>query len=97
MGKYTEFLYLNEEETIKAGVLHYAGCIDVEEEIFKLRKDILGQRQEDGSGYHTEAVGRTLPQPIIKRACCKSNTLFYFSMPAKRLNTKSYRSRPGRR
>lgn len=36
MGKYTEFLYLNEEDIIKAGALDYARCIDVEEEIFKL-------------------------------------------------------------
>ena len=36
MGKKTEFLYLNEEEIIKAGALDYARCIEVEEEIFKL-------------------------------------------------------------
>lgn len=36
MGKYTEFLYLDEEAVIKAGALDYARCIDVEEEIFKL-------------------------------------------------------------
>ena len=36
MGKCTEFLYLNEQETIEAGVLDSARCIDVEEEIFSL-------------------------------------------------------------
>ena len=36
MGKKTEFLYLNEEDIIKAGALDYARCIDVEEEIFGL-------------------------------------------------------------
>lgn len=36
MGKYTDFLYLNEEEMIQAGVLDAARCIDVEEEIFGL-------------------------------------------------------------
>ena len=36
MGKYTEFLYLNEEEMIQAGVLDSARCIEVEEELFKL-------------------------------------------------------------
>ena len=36
MGKYTEFLYLNEEEMIEAGALDYARCTNVEEEIFKL-------------------------------------------------------------
>lgn len=36
MGKQTDFLYLSEEDMIKAGVLDYARCIDVEEEIFEL-------------------------------------------------------------
>ena len=36
MGKKTEFLYLSEEDMIKSGVLDYARCIDVEEEIFGL-------------------------------------------------------------
>ena len=34
MGKATTFLYLNEEDMIKAGVLDSARCIDVEEERF---------------------------------------------------------------
>lgn len=36
MGKYTEFLYLDEQDMIRAGVLDSARCIDVEEEIFGL-------------------------------------------------------------
>ena len=32
----TSFLYLNEEDMIKAGVLDSAHCIDVEEELFGL-------------------------------------------------------------
>ena len=36
MEKCTKFLYLNEQETIEAGVLDSARCIDVEEEIFSL-------------------------------------------------------------
>ncbi|MBE6980918.1 MAG: ornithine cyclodeaminase [Ruminococcaceae bacterium] len=36
MGKHTQFLYLNEEDMIKAGVLDSARCIDVEEELFGL-------------------------------------------------------------
>ena len=36
MGKSTEFLYLSEEDMIKAGVLDVARCIDVEEELFGL-------------------------------------------------------------
>ena len=33
MGKRTNFLYLNEKDMIKAGVLDTAHCIDVEEEL----------------------------------------------------------------
>lgn len=36
MGKSTYFLYLDEEDMIKAGVLDVARCIDVEEELFGL-------------------------------------------------------------
>ena len=36
MGKKTTFVYLDEEDMIKAGALDYARCIDVEEEIFRL-------------------------------------------------------------
>ena len=36
MGKRTEFLYLDEEDMIRAGVLDAKRCIDVEEEIFGL-------------------------------------------------------------
>ena len=36
MKKRTEFLYLNEAETIEAGVLDFGRCIDVEEEVFRL-------------------------------------------------------------
>ena len=34
MGKHTDFLYLNEEDMIRAGVLDFPRCIDVEEELF---------------------------------------------------------------
>ena len=36
MGKRTEFLYLNEEEMIQAGVLDSALCVDVLDEMFQL-------------------------------------------------------------
>lgn len=36
MGKRTEFLYLDEEEMIKAGVLDSAKCVDTLDEMFKL-------------------------------------------------------------
>jgi len=36
MGKKTEFLYLNEQEMIKAGVLDSAHCVEVLDEMFRL-------------------------------------------------------------
>ena len=42
MGKKTSFLYLNEEDMIKAGVLDVAHCIDVEEELFGLLSKAMG-------------------------------------------------------
>ena len=36
VGKRTEFLYLNEQDMIRAGVLDSARCIEVEKEIFRL-------------------------------------------------------------
>ena len=59
MGKYTEFLYLNEEEMIQAGVLDVAHCIDVEEEIFGL----LGQGDYVMGGDKHNAHGIALRFP----------------------------------
>ena len=43
----TEFLYLNEAEMIEAGVLDYARCIEVEEEVFQ-QPDELPEWEEEG-------------------------------------------------
>ncbi len=60
MGKCTEFLYLNEEDMIKAGVLDTAHCIDVEEEIFKLLSK--GDYVMGGDGHNSHGIALTFPK-----------------------------------
>ena len=60
MGKYTEFLYLNEEEVIKAGALDYARCIDVEEEIFKLLS--TGDYVMGGDNHNSHGITVKFPK-----------------------------------
>ncbi len=59
MGKKTEFLYLNEEDMIRAGVLDSAKCIDVEEEIFAL----LGKDDYRMGGDKYNAHGMSVKFP----------------------------------
>ena len=59
MGKKTEFLYLNEEEIIRAGGLDYARCIDVEEEIFKLLS--VGDYRMGGDSANSHGVMMKFP------------------------------------
>ncbi len=59
MGKGTNFLYLNEEDMIKAGVLDIARCIDVEEELF----DILSKGDYVMGGDKHNAHGIALKFP----------------------------------
>lgn len=60
MGKYTEFLYLNEEEVIKAGALDYARCIDIEEEIFKLLS--VGDYVMGGDNHNSHGITVKFPK-----------------------------------
>ena len=60
MGKYTEFLYLNEQEMIEAGVLDMARCIDVEEEIFKLLS--VGDYRMGGDKYNSHGIMVKFPK-----------------------------------
>ena len=59
MGKYTEFLYLNEEEMIQAGVLDSARCIDVEEEIFRLLS--TGDYVMGGDKHNSHGIALKFP------------------------------------
>ncbi len=57
MGKKTEFLYLSEEDIIKAGALDYARCIDVEEEIFELLSKgdyVMGGDKQNSHGIYVK-------------------------------------------
>ena len=60
MGKYTEFLYLNEEEMIQAGVLDVARCIDVEEEIFRLLSS--GDYRMGGDKWNSHGIAMKFPK-----------------------------------
>ena len=60
MGKYTEFLYLNEEDVINAGALDYARCIDVEEEIFKLLS--VGDYVMGGDKFNSHGIEMKFPK-----------------------------------
>lgn len=60
MGKYTEFLYLNEEEMIQAGVLDCARCIEVEEEIFELLSK--GDYVMGGDKHNSHGIALKFPK-----------------------------------
>jgi len=60
MGKSTEFLYLNEEDIIKAGALDYARCIDVEEEIFRLLS--VGDYVMGGDKFNSHGIMMKFPK-----------------------------------
>lgn len=59
MGKKTEFLYLSEEDMIKAGALDYARCIDVEEEIFTLLS--TGDYVMGGDNHNSHGIMMKFP------------------------------------
>ena len=59
MGKKTEFLYLSEEDTIRAGALDYARCIDVEEEIFGLLS--VGDYVMGGDNHNSHGISMKFP------------------------------------
>ncbi len=60
MGKSTSFLYLDEEDMIKAGVLDSAHCIDVEEEIFKLLSQ--GDYVMGGDKHNSHGIAMKFPK-----------------------------------
>ena len=60
MGKRTEFLYLNEKDMIKAGVLDTAHCIDVEEEIFGLLSK--GDYVMGGDSHNSHGIALSFPK-----------------------------------
>lgn len=55
-----DFLYLNEEDMIKAGVKEMAGCVDAMEEMFKLLK--IGDYRMGGPNGNSHGVMMTFPE-----------------------------------
>ncbi len=60
MGKTTNFIYLNEEDMIKAGVLDIARCIDVEEELFGLLSK--GDYRMGGDKHNAHGISVKFPK-----------------------------------
>ena len=56
----TSFLYLNEEDMIKAGVLDCANCIDVEEELFGLLSS--GDYRMGGDKHNAHGIAMKFPK-----------------------------------
>ena len=56
----TEFLYLNEEDIIKAGALDYAACTNVEEEIFRLLS--VGDYVMGGDKFNSHGIMMKFPE-----------------------------------
>lgn len=54
-----DFIYLNEEDMIKAGVTDMAGCVDAMEEMFKLMK--IGDFRMGGPNGNSHGVMMTFP------------------------------------
>lgn len=54
-----DFVYLNEEDMIKAGVTEMAGCVDAMEEMFKLLK--MGDYRMGGSNGNSHGVMMSFP------------------------------------
>lgn len=60
MGKRTDFLYLSEPDTIEAGVLDAARCVDVIEEVFDLLDQ--GDYLMGGPNHNSHGMGVVFPQ-----------------------------------
>ena len=60
MKKRTDFLYLSEPDMIKAGVLNYKRCIDVEEEVFGLLSK--GDYVMGGDNFNSHGIMMKFPK-----------------------------------
>ncbi len=81
MGKRTEFLYLSEPDTVKAGVLDAARCVDVCEEVFGLLSD--GDYLMGGPNHNSHGMGIIFPKesPFPNMPLAGPDRRF-FAMPA---------------
>ncbi|MDR1800569.1 MAG: ornithine cyclodeaminase [Lachnospiraceae bacterium] len=60
MGKHTDFIYLSEPETIKAGVLDAAACVDTIEESFRLLSE--GDYLMGGPNHNNHGITMVFPK-----------------------------------
>ncbi|MFW6022041.1 MAG: tyramine oxidase subunit B [Halanaerobiaceae bacterium] len=60
MNTKIDFLYLNEEDMIKAGVKDMAGCVDTMEEVFRLLK--IGDYRMGGANGNSHGVMMVFPE-----------------------------------
>ena len=60
MARKTEFIYLSEEDTIKAGVLDAAKCVDNAEEVFRLLS--TGDYLMGGANHNSHGLGIVFPK-----------------------------------
>ena len=60
MGKRTDFLYLSEPDTLKAGVMDAARCVDVSEEVFILLSE--GDYLMGGANHNSHGMGIVFPK-----------------------------------
>ena len=87
MGKRTEFLYLSEQDLLKAGVLDSARCVDVLDEMFQLMGQgdyIMGGPRANEHGirmsFPKEPRFEGMPVTMVEAQaatlpCIKSNTV----------------------
>ena len=62
-----DFLYLNEEDMVRAGVKDMAGCIDAMEEMFKLMK--VGDYRMGGANGNSHGCMVMFPPSLRFRRC----------------------------
>lgn len=76
-----DFLYLNEEDMIKAGVKEMAGCVEAMEEMFKLLK--IGDYRMGGSNGNSHGVMMVFPEePIFPNMPKDGPDRRFMAMPA---------------
>ncbi|MFT8350536.1 tyramine oxidase subunit B [Clostridium saccharoperbutylacetonicum] len=76
-----DFLYLNEEDMIKAGVKEMAGCVEAMEEMFKLLK--IGDYRMGGPNGNSHGVMMVFPEePIFPKMPKDGPDRRFMAMPA---------------
>jgi ornithine cyclodeaminase len=76
-----DFLYLNEEDMIAAGVMDMKGCVDAIDDMFRLMK--IGDYRMGGANGNSHGVMMVFPDEPEFRHCRKNGlTRRFMAMPA---------------